>query len=264
MKRLLFLLAALALHPAYADSAKQQRILFFGKDDRVKIRPHAQPWRAIGQIETASGQICTGSLIAADLVLTAGHCFLNEDGKLDAATLFSLALDGEQAAIRVRPARVYVEQRLFDGIKIRADGMIIAPEVAAFDYAFVSLAQPLPQKFKPLPVFQGSGRTLRDALQRKHWRVSQAGYPIDDDSHLSAHLSCRVTAQFADGRLGHQCDTLPGDSGSPLLLIHGKHAEIIAIQSSAPDAANRAQADNMALSTPAWQTALKRLQNQRR
>ncbi|MCL6262409.1 trypsin-like serine protease [Craterilacuibacter sp. RT1T] len=263
MKRLLVLLAALALNTAYADSAKQQHALFFGKDDRVKIRPHAQPWRAIGQIETASGQICTASLIAADLVLTAGHCFLNEAGKLDAATLFSLALDGEQAAIRVRPARVYVAQRLFDGIKIRADGMIIAPEVAALDYAFVRLAQPLAPHFKPLPVFQGSSQALRAALQGKHWRVSQAGYPIDDDSHLSAHLNCRVSAQLSDGRLSHQCDTLPGDSGSPLLLMHGEQASIIAIQSSAPDAAHRAQADNMALSTPAWQAVLKKLQRRR-
>ena len=44
------------------------------------------PWDAIGQLETASGNLCTATLITPQLALTAGHCLLTPpDGKPDKA-----------------------------------------------------------------------------------------------------------------------------------------------------------------------------------
>jgi protease YdgD len=75
---------------------------------------------------------------------------------------------------------------------------------------------------------------------------------------MMAHKNCLATEMHSDGRLGHRCDTLPGDSGSPMLAsINGK-TTIIAIQSSAPNARDRYRADNMSLSAPAFYTALQR------
>ena len=74
----LLLLCSFYLLPlgAHADdsglSAKDIKTLFFGHDDRKAVnRPEESPWDAIGQLETASGNLCTATLISPHL---APHC----------------------------------------------------------------------------------------------------------------------------------------------------------------------------------------------
>ncbi len=68
-------------------SAKELKTLFFGHDDRTRVAdPTQAPWDAIGQLETASGNLCTATLITPQLALTAGHCLLTPpNGKPDKA-----------------------------------------------------------------------------------------------------------------------------------------------------------------------------------
>ena len=68
-------------------SAKDIKTLFFGHDDRTLVTHPAQaPWDAIGQLETASGNLCTATLISPHLALPAGHCLIEPPrGKLDKA-----------------------------------------------------------------------------------------------------------------------------------------------------------------------------------
>jgi len=254
----LFSLAAIA--PAHAIGKAEKRQLFFGHDDRHTLVPDALPWRAIGQIETASHSICTATLIADDVVLTAGHCFKDpETGRFDPAVSFAAALNGKQAAARVATTQVFVDRRLFAGLTAEGGGLIVDPKVARYDYAFVRLAKPIGRTLGYLPLIDGDRATLQTRLADARWRVTQAGYPIDDPSHLTMHEQCRAIRLLPDGRLSHRCDTLPGDSGSPLLLIDGAgKATIVALQSSAPDASDRHLADNMALSVPAFRSALER------
>ena len=63
--------------PDVAKSANDEvSTLFFGHDDRVPVNDTTQsPWDAVGQLETASGNLCTATLIAPNLALTAGHCW---------------------------------------------------------------------------------------------------------------------------------------------------------------------------------------------
>ena len=65
----LLLLCSFYLLPlgAHADdsglSAKDIKTLFFGHDDRKAVsHPEESPWDAIGQLETASGNLCTARL----------------------------------------------------------------------------------------------------------------------------------------------------------------------------------------------------------
>ncbi len=89
----LLLLCSFYLLPlgAHADdsglSAKDIKTLFFGHDDRKAVNcPEESPWDAIGQLETASGNLCTATLISPHLALTAGHCLLTPPrGKPDKA-----------------------------------------------------------------------------------------------------------------------------------------------------------------------------------
>lgn len=222
--------------------------LLFGHDDRVGVVPDRMPWQAIGQLESRSGQLCTGTLIAPDIVLSAGHCLVDEHGRFDPAVAFRLAQHGDTQAALGEPVLAFVDRRLMDGLSpARGGGVAISPEAAPYDIALVRLRAPIAPAAATLPLFGGDARALRQALRATGWRVSQAGYPEDDSGHLKAHLDCKVSALQGSARLTHRCDTLGGDSGSPLLLEVAGAPVVAAVQSSAPDAADRARADNVAV-----------------
>jgi protease YdgD len=77
MLRSTLLALSLCLLPlaAQAKPTAEQLVLFFGKDDRVKTDPDSGLWQAVGQLETKSHLVCTATLVAPDVVVTAGHCF---------------------------------------------------------------------------------------------------------------------------------------------------------------------------------------------
>ncbi len=89
--------------------------------------------------------------------------------------------------------------------------------------------------------------------------MTQAGYPLDHLETLYSHSDCLVTGWAQKGVLSHQCDTLPGDSGSPLLLKVNDAWQLIAVQSSAPAAKDRYQADNRAIAVTAFRDNLEAL-----
>jgi protease YdgD len=252
------LLAILSTAASAGSLSAERRTLFFGHDDRVRVHPDYGPLQAIGQIETASGNLCTATLVAPDVALTAGHCFVGAHGRLDPARRFTLALDGQKSASHTAASRVWLDRRLLRGLIHKGDDLIVPPAVARYDVAFVRLQTPLLATEHTVALFDGNRSALRQALARASWRVSQAGYPEDAPDQLMLHRHCRATRLEADGRLAHRCDTLPGDSGSPLLLEVAGQPRLIAIQSSAPDARWRYRADNMALAAPSFLPALRR------
>ena len=70
----------------------------------------------------------------------------------------------------------------------------------------------------PLPLFDGDKAALTAALKAADRKVTQSGYPVDHLDSLYTHTDCVVTGWAQNSVLSHQCDTLPGDSGSPLML----------------------------------------------
>ncbi|MCQ8811869.1 serine protease, partial [Escherichia coli] len=74
------------------------------------------------------------------------------------------------------------------------------------------------------------------------------GYREDHLDRLYSLQMCEVTGWAQSSVLSHQCDTLPGDRGSPLMLhtIDGWH--LIGFLSSAPAAIDRWRADIRAIS----------------
>ncbi len=268
----LLLLSLLPLSVAHAlpltdtsnddSNIADQTTLFFGKDDRTAVTNGSQwPWQAIGQVETASGNLCTATLISPRLALTAGHCVLAPPGKIERAVALRFISHNGHWKYQITSLETLVDAKLGKKLKPDGDGWIVPPAAAAYDYALIRLTNKKPLPIKPLPLWDGTANELTQALKQVDRKITQAGYPLDHLDTLYSHEDCLITGWAQQGVLSHQCDTLPGDSGSPLLLKNGEKWSLIAIQSSAPAAKDRYLADNRALAVTAIKDQLKTLAN---
>ncbi|WON78658.1 serine protease [Serratia sp. UGAL515B_01] len=265
---LLYSISLLSSWTANADShpeasVAEQNRLFFGKDDRAKIQEtDIWPWQAIGQVETASGNLCTATLISSHFALTAGHCVLAQPGNVDKAIALRFISSDKGWKYQTENIETLVDRSLGKKLKSDGDGWIVPPAAAAYDFALIRLKDVTVPDIEPLPLWQGDSKTLMQVLKQAKYLVTQAGYPEDNLDELYSHSNCKITGWAQKGVLSHQCDTLPGDSGSPLLLKTTDGWRLIAIQSSAPAAEDRYLADNRALSITAIRSALKTLSHE--
>ncbi len=191
--------------------------LVIGRDDRAPLLSRSYPWSTIGRLEvlTPSGAVrghCTGSLIGRDLVLTNAHCALDANTRRP------------NTRLRFRPNLI--------GGKAETSAMVVAMEYGTDfsdgggdrDWALLKLDRPLGDRYGWL-----GWLAIRDYsdLSWSEGKINLAGYsgdfPADAPGETpSVHLGCSLRGVREDGRILHDCDTMPGASGSPLL---GKFAD---------------------------------------
>src|SRR5262249_25561128 len=94
------------------------------------------------------------------------------------------------------------------------------------DWAIVVLANSI--NLKPVPVRGIRAADLPNAAEPGE--VARAGYPKDRPFALSIHRVCSVQTDFPQrDALMHQCPFTLGDSGSPILLLNEKDANLVGI-----------------------------------
>lgn len=256
---LVLLVMMIPLSRAAAALSDEQHTLFFGHDQRQAIMdPTGWPWQAIGQVETASGNLCTATLISAHLALTAGHCVLTPPGKIDPAVMLRFVADHQRWRYQTSAIETLVSSSLGKRLKPAGDGWVVPPSAAGEDFALIRLKRAF-TALKPLPLWEGDREELTLQLKQAERHVTQAGYPEDHLDTLYRHENCQITGWAQRAVLSHRCDTLPGDSGSPLMLYTLTGWRLIAIQSSAPLAKDRYRADNRALAITAIREQLTQL-----
>ena len=175
-----------------------------GSDDRVRVDSAAYPWSAIGVVYTPESQ-CTGVLVGDSVVLSAGHCFPGlEEGRFDVSDIWFLAgvtRDDVQAESRVRSVLLSPTYNA---------ALAGRPEA---DWAFLTLDDALGQEVGSIPV--AAPAAARAVLETEP--LTQAGYSVDQPFDLSAHRGCSAVTVGPRGWFTHDCDVLPGDSGSPIM-----------------------------------------------
>ena len=182
----------------------------FGADNRREIRPGESTLQPIGLLATG----CTGTLVGRDLVLTAAHCVIDPASKVLRRDLSWFFLHLSQGTTPERAWINWVWWGTDDPRKFRHA-----------DWAIVRLDKALGERYGWLGAVASSVAAFPQA-------VAVAGYSVDFQGGATPWVQADCNVRGRDATMGwiyHDCDTVRGSSGAPMLSAVGPGAEIYGI-----------------------------------
>jgi protease YdgD len=209
------------------------------------------PARAIGLLEMQDGSLCSASVVARDVILTAAHCLFDDDHHRVTPARFSAGFDRGDYVAAAKIRDVYLPPE-FDHERFLNSG-----DIDGYDYAFMRLNHEVGDETGILPVRVLTDAEL-DAMETPSGQsFSQVGYGNAESDHPVVRRGCHIERWWEDHTYAHHCGTVPGDSGSPdLVLLNGTYA-IVGIESAEVDFKNLKGAD-MVVAASAFADALQR------
>jgi protease YdgD len=193
----------------------------------------ARPWSAIGRVNfggLSQRSHCTGTLIAADRVLTAAHCLYNAARKRWIPPESLRFVAGYQRGTGVGLAGVtrYILPPAHDPAGPVFDGAV------ATDWALLVLDTPLGEVAGTLPL----------APPGAVGEISLAGYPGLRPHVLSRAGNCEIRRARQAGAeiLTTPCAAMQGDSGAPLLIMTDTGPAVLGVLSAVTPQGPRALA----------------------
>ena len=189
-----------------------------GKDDREIVDSWDHPWAAVGQVNVSGYRmvsLCTGTLIAPNVVLTASHCLVDpwKHAPYPMHSVHFIAgvrRDKSLGHSTAKCIRFPNDYRFVGSEKDQPDARFQKLPIERFekDIAIIVLSGNIP--VRPVPLAKGG--EFEDGLA-----LTYAGYPADRRFLLSADRGCHLISRF-EGIWATSCDSHPGSSGGPVFL----------------------------------------------
>ncbi len=196
------------------------------KDGRVSVSVSAEPdFKAIGVLRTPTKQ-CTATLVGPDTILTAAHCVVDElSQKFESSGTFCAGYQKNFLGVEKCAAEANVSEFAVPG---NYDS-----KRKLNDIAFARLDRPirgaLSKVFKLRPLQSHEYAKLGKGGYAK---ANQAGYSSDRPGELTRNQSCEIEG-YRYGKVLNSCQTVTGDSGSPVYWGANGSKSIFAVVSHA-------------------------------
>lgn len=186
--------------------------------DRLTGRGDLLGWEAVGRVDLGNG-MCTGVLIAPDLVLTAAHCVY------------------DKATGRMREARSMTFRAGYrDGQSVAESGVLRAVAHAGYNPLTGTNARnvrhdaALLQLSRTIPAMTAAPFAIHTGRDRQG-QVSVVSYGRGRAEAPSWQRACALLDR-RDGLMAFDCDVTYGSSGAPVFMKDGNRARILSLVSA--------------------------------